>query len=198
MLTEEKTEFNKLSEAERRRHRETYFTFFGRIAEKSQWQIFRNRAPFIKASLDRIARLTIETWPTNTKVYCDSSYFQDKGRNGKSADQFQTTVLREGTEIKYDAIWNRWFVVSKLTNCGVSGAVNVGFTSRTTSLNSKGETVSLDRITFCPFWFRFIKNPPPGETISPPSKALRQGYPLKFLETEAAQAYDYLRSSTPE
>ena len=75
MLTEDKKVFNQLSATERHRYQETYFTFFGRIEDKSQWQLFRNRASTIKASLDRLSALTLETWPKDIVIFCDSSYF---------------------------------------------------------------------------------------------------------------------------
>lgn len=194
MLSEERTEFNKLSETERNRYRETYFTFFGRIEDKSQWQLFRDRASFIKASLDRISPLTVETWPKTIVIFCDSSYYQLKDRDGNTSDQIpslRNQVIPEQRQIMFDTDRNGWFAPYKQVNCSAPGSKIAGYTTRVTTSNSIKGTVPLDRITFCPLWFKFIKAPATGKSFTDldPSKDIQQGTSMTVFETKAGLGY---------
>ena len=158
MLTEERTEFNKLSDTEQHRYQATYFTFFGTIEAKSQWQLFRDRASFIKPSLDRLSLFTIETWPEDIFIYCNS-YYQDKDRAGKTyVEAFpDDAVSQEGTIVKFDSLVQRWVRIAY--DCGLPGREVQAFTGRLGRLNSKGEILPpVDRITFCPDWFNYIQD----------------------------------------
>lgn len=191
MLTEEKTTFNKLSETERHRYQETYYTFFGKIEYKSQWPLFRKRASFIKRNLDRLSALTIETWPEGITIYCDSSLYQNKDNNGRTADQIpslQESAPRPGFKFFFDTVSNQWIETSPFSNCSNSKVSVEAYTIRGSKLNSKGVLERQDRITFCPSYFGLFKPPTTGQSV-PASSLIRPGLPLSAFNRKAGRAY---------
>ena len=194
MLTEEKTTFNKLSEPERHRYRETYSTFFGRVEDKNQWPLFRKRASFIKASLDRLSALTIETWPSNITIYCDSSYFKTTDNEGRTSDQvpaLKGAVLKPILKFLFDTDFNQWAGVTPYVNCSDSNGRVEAYTTRGTKLNTNGVRERRDRITFCPYYFIGPKDPATGQPVIAPS-VVRPGLPLSAFSTKAGRAYVFL------
>ena len=191
MLTEEKTVFNQLSEPERHRYSETYYTFFGRVEEdQSQWPIFRTRASNIKASLDRLSALTIETWPKSITIYCDSSYYQTADLLGRTADQIpalqqqQQAVVEPGFTFLFDSGSNSWVNTSpKKTNCSDPSTRVDAYTTHRTKVNSEGVSERLDRMVFCPVYFRAIGVVPTAQSF------IRPGLSLAAFQRKAERAY---------
>ena len=198
MLTEEKTAFNKLNETERHRYQETYYTFFGRAEDKNRWPLLRKRASFIKASLDRLSALTVETWPKNITLYCDSSYFQNKDNDGRTSDQvplLQKTVLKPGLKFLFDTDFNQWSGVSPVVNCSDSNGRVEAYTSRGTRLDSNGVVERRDRITFCPVYFSAFKVPTTGQSVPTPS-VIQPGLSLRAFSRKAGRTYVFFFSSS--
>ena len=187
MLTEERTEFNKLIDTEQHRYQATYSTFFGTIDAKSQWQLFRDRASFIKASLDRLSLLTIETWPKDIIIYCDSSYYQDKDGAGKTLlEVFPDAVSQEGTIVKFDSLVNRWLRIAEASDCSFPGSGVYGFTTQLARAGPNGTTVPVDRITFCPYWFSYIKSLTNGKS-TPTAATIQRGTSLGAFVKKAGR-----------
>lgn len=159
MLTEEKTEYKKLTLSERERYRKTFFTFFGRIKNKEQFADFRTRATSIKTSLDLVVPLTVESWPPSITFFCDSTYLQDTDPDENTWDKVPTlTKLKDTREWKYDYDQKRWVDIYKTAKC-VPEVELGGFTL---PFNEQGK----DRTTFCPNWFTATQKEDVGKTIT--------------------------------
>lgn len=177
MLTDEKTEYKKLEQKEKDRYRDTYFTLFGRITKKEQFDTFKTRASFIKTILDRFVPLNPGSWPTGITFFCDSTYYQDKDPNGDTWDQVtppKDVPARASREWKYDYDRKIWSEVSKQANCGVAGTTVAAWTL---SFNQEQR----DRITFCPAWFTIIQQPEAGKSFTEldPAADIQVGSKLK-------------------
>lgn len=192
MLNEEKTIFNALSETERHRYSETYYTFFGRVEDKAQWPLFRTRASYIKASLDRLSALTIETWPKSITIYCDSSFYQTADLLGKTSDQIpelQKVVLEPGFQFLFDSGSSVWINTSvKKTNCSDPSTRIDAYTTHRTKVNSAGVSERQDRMVFCPIYFRFI-GVPTAQPKPPAASLIRPGLSLVAFQRKTERAY---------
>lgn len=177
MLTDEKKEYGKLERKDKDRYMQTYFTFFGKITEKNQFETFKTRASFIKTILDRISSLDSASWPSSITFFCDSTYYQDKDPNGKTWDQVsppKDAPAKDGREWKYDYDKIKWSEVSKMANCAIAGSTVAAWT-----LTSNKER--RDRITFCPEWFKIIQAPEAGKSFTDldPDADIKVGTKLK-------------------
>ncbi|MCJ1473602.1 hypothetical protein MMC13_002253 [Lambiella insularis] len=189
MLTEQKPKYNALPKKDRDRIRETYFTFFGRITKKEQFDIFKTRASFIKGILDRIAPLTQSTWPANIRFFCDSTYYQDQNNQGLTWDQVEPPMpppppTKEWKFDKDTGDKGTWAIVRKESNCKVFGSTIAAYTLSFNKLEK-------DRITFCPAWFDIIKSPEAGKSISnlDPAKDIQVGIKLKDFTRKAGRIF---------
>ena len=185
MLTDEKTEYNKLSRSEKDRYKNTYFTLFGKITKKDQFSTFQTRATFIKTIIDRITPLATESWPSSITFFCDSTYYLDQDPDGKTWDQVSPPNLSPPTsnrEWKYDYDQRIWSKVNKKANCGVAGSEVAAWTL---PLN----TEQRDRITFCPEWFQITQAPEAGKSITDldPAVDIQVGAKLKDFTRKSAR-----------
>lgn len=162
MLTDEKTEYNKLERKEKDRYMQTYFTLFGKITKKTEFETFKTRASFIKTILDRIVPLDPKSWPSSITFFCDSTYYQDKDPNGNTWDQVappKNAPAKDGREWKYDYDKNIWSEVTKKANCAIAGSTVAAWTL---TFNAEQR----DRMTFCPAWFTIIQAPEAGKSFT--------------------------------
>lgn len=185
MLTDEKTEYNKLERKEKDRYKDTYFTFFGSITKKDQFEDFKARASFIKTILDRIVPLTVATWPPSITFFCDSTYYQDKDPEGNTWDRVsppKDAPLKATREWKYDVDKGIWSEVLKMANCAVSGSTVAAWTLPLFAEEK-------DRMTFCPAWFDIITSPEAGKSFTDldPAVDIQVNTPLKSFTRKSGR-----------
>ena len=165
MLTDEKIEFNRLTRNEQDRYRDTFSTFFGQITKKDQYSLFRKRASFIKTILDRIAPLTPESWPSSITLFCDTTYYSDEDRSGKTWNQMKLPGNKgpqpaiKGLEWKYDEDQMQWLQNDKNANCDIDNTSMYAFTEAFSADRR-------DRITICPALFTKVQSPEAGKSFT--------------------------------
>lgn len=192
MLTDEKTEYRALPTADRNRIRESYFTFFGRITKKAEFDLFRSRANSIKTVLDRVSPLRTESWPDQITFFCDSTYYQDKDPNGDTWDQVsppKEAPAKASRVWKYDYHLSIWSEVLQVTDCNQSGTQVAAYTLRLRGDNNGGKDMPSDRITFCPQWFNIVKAPEAGKSFTDldPKVDIQEGTKMSAFARKAAR-----------
>lgn len=192
MLTDEKKRYYALEEPQRNRYKETYFTFFGRITKKDQFDQYRSRATAIKTVLDRVTPLTKEKWPEQITFFCDSTYYQDKDENGdtwKDVKPPKDAPAKPSRVWKYDYHQKIWTEAILQTDCKAEGSTVAAFTANLNANNDGGKEKPSDRITFCPAWFDIIKGPEAGKSFTDldPKADIQKGMILKDFARKAGR-----------
>ena len=192
MLTDDKTKYKALSKSDQNRYRETYFTFFGQITKKNQFDLFKGRATLIKTVLDRISPLNVESWPEQITFFCDSTYYQDKDPDGNTWDTVKPpkdAPAKDTRVWKYDYHQSIWSEVKKATDCNLQGATVAGYTLRLNADNNGGKDKPSDRMTFCPAWFDIIKSPEAGKSFTDmdPKADITEGMLMKDFARKSAR-----------
>ena len=90
----------------------------------------------------------------------------------------------------FDTIWNKWTGVTPGGNCTFSATTRVeAYTTRIPALYSGTDILRRkDRITFCPYYFYFIKALPRNGEPTPIASTIRQGTPLAAFAKKAGEA----------
>jgi hypothetical protein len=185
MLSDQKTKYHGMEEKQRHRYKDTFFTFFGAITKKDQIDTAKDRVQFIRERLERLKDLSVESWPSAIKIYCDSTYYQDKDDEGQTWDQKEPPLpalsnpATKEWKFDYDVTPGEWSEVLKQSNCHGTRPT-AGYTLPFNDQKS-------DRMTFCPEWFNKVKEAGTSLSDINPAEDIKEGAKLQDFARKSAR-----------